>query len=178
MAAAAQQLTGPFVLKATWLEHKTEQSGVRVGLADGAAAVAAFAEMSARLGEGAYLLEEQDGRDGVVELLVGARQVPGIGPVVVVGSGGVRAELDHDVVVELAPVTAATARAMVQRLRCWPLLRGWRGSPGVDLDAVVRAVVSVARVAASRPDLLELEVNPLRAAADGALAVDVMAVQS
>ena len=166
------------MLKATWLEHKTEEAGVRVGLADGAAAVAAFAEMSARLGEGAYLLEEQDCRDGVVELLVGARQVPGIGPVVVVGSGGVRAELDHDVVVELAPVPAATARAMVQRLRCWPLLGGWRGSPGVDLDAVVSAVVSVARVAASRPDLLELEVNPLRAAADGALAVDVMAVQS
>jgi hypothetical protein len=48
----------------------------------------------------------------------------------------------------------------------------------VDLDAVVSAVVSVARVAASRPDLLELEVNPLRAGADGALAVDVIAVQS
>jgi acyl-CoA synthetase (NDP forming) len=178
VAAAARELTGPFVLKAVWLEHKTEQSGVRVGLPDGAAAVAAFAEMSARLGEGAYLLEEQDCRDGVVELLVGARQVPGIGTVVVVGSGGVRAELDHDVVVELAPVPAATARAMVERLRCRPLLHGWRGSPGVDLDAVARAIVSVAEVAASRPDLLELEVNPLRAAADGALAVDVMTVQS
>ena len=178
VSVAAQQLTGPFVLKATWLEHKTEEAGVRVGLADGAAAVAAFAEMSTRLGQGAYLLEEQDCRDGVVELLVGARQVPGIGPVVVVGSGGVRAELDRDVVVELAPVPVATARAMVQRLRCWPLLCGWRGSPGVDLDAVVSAIVSVARVAASRPDLLELEVNPLRVAADGALAVDVMAVQS
>ena len=58
------------------------------------------------------------------------------------------------------------------------LLHGWRGSPGVDLDAVARAIVSVAEVAASRPDLLELEVNPLRAAADGALAVDVMTVQS
>jgi hypothetical protein len=134
--------------------------------------------MSARLGEGAYLLEEQDCRDGVVELLVGARQVAGIGTVVVVGSGGVRAELDHDVVVELAPVPAATAHAMVERLRCWPLLHGWRGSPRVDLEAVARAIVSVAEVAASRPDLLELEVNPLRAAADGALAVDVMTVQS
>ena len=97
---------------------------------------------------------------------------------VVVGSGGVRAELDHDVVVELAPVPAATAHAMVERLRCWPLLHGWRGSPRVDLEAVARAIVSVAEVAASRPDLLELEVNPLRAAADGALAVDVMTVQS
>jgi hypothetical protein len=48
----------------------------------------------------------------------------------------------------------------------------------VDLEAVARAIVSVAEVAASRPDLLELEVNPLRAAADGALAVDVMTVQS
>ena len=78
VAAAARQLTGPFVLKAAWLEHKTEHAGVRAGLVDGAAAVAAFEEMSSRLGDGAYLLEEQDCRDGVVELLVGAQQVPGM----------------------------------------------------------------------------------------------------
>ena len=137
------------MLKATWLEHKTEQSGVRVGLADGAAPWPPSRRCPPGWERARTCWRKQDCRDGVVELLVGARQVPGIGPVVVVGSGGVRAELDHDVVVELAPVPAATARAMVERLRCLLLLHGWRGSPGVDLDAVARAIVSVAEVAAA-----------------------------
>ncbi len=98
---AVSRLEAPYVLKAGWIEHKTEVGGVAVGLADEAAVLAAFPEMYARLGEGGYVLEEMDRRHDTVELIVGARRDPSFGPVVMVGLGGVQAELYQDVQIAL-----------------------------------------------------------------------------
>ncbi|MET0765638.1 MAG: acetate--CoA ligase family protein, partial [Blastococcus sp.] len=94
---AAARMTAPFVLKAGWLEHRSDVGGVVVGLRDGEAAAAALQEMSARLGEGEFVLEELDTRSSAVELIVGARRDPAFGPVVLVGIGGVRTEVYRDV---------------------------------------------------------------------------------
>ncbi|MEU9229982.1 acetate--CoA ligase family protein [Streptomyces massasporeus] len=175
LLAAFAELRPPYVLKAPWLEHKTEAGGVRIGLAGAAAATAAFDEMRGRLGEGVYLLEEQDTRPDVTELIVGARRAPGIGPVVTVGAGGTRAEVHRDTVTECAPVSPEQARAMILRLRCAPLLTGWRGAPPADLDSLVHAVVAVSRlITRYRGDRVELEINPLRVGPDGAVAVDAL----
>jgi acyl-CoA synthetase (NDP forming) len=175
LATAASVVPGPYVLKAGWLEHKSERGGVLVGIA-GEQLEAAFLAMHARLGDGDYVLEQQDLRADAVEVLVGARQDPHLGAVVVVGAGGLHAELHRDLVVELAPVDDTTALAMVRRLRCLPLLEGWRGRPATDLPALVEVIVSVSRLAARRPDLAEIELNPVRVAPQGALAVDVLVV--
>ncbi|RAG83994.1 CoA-binding protein [Streptacidiphilus pinicola] len=176
LAAAAAALTAPYVLKAAWLEHKTEHGGVRVGLADPAALSAAFAEMRPRLGEGRYVVEEQDVRPDVVELIVGGRHHPELGPLVVVGAGGVHAELHRDTVTECAPVDAEQALAMVRGLRCAPLLAGWRGRAPVDEKALASTVAAVSRLVAGLPRGAELEINPLRVGPDGALAVDALIV--
>ncbi|MPY80726.1 MAG: CoA-binding protein, partial [Actinophytocola sp.] len=174
LRAAIVDLEPPYVLKAAWLEHKTELGGVVVSLADPAAAEAALTEMTERLGRGTYVVEEMDTGSDVVELIVGARRDPCFGPVVMVGLGGVHAELYRDTRLALAPVTEADALRMIQSLRAYPLLRGWRGRPAVDVDAAAAVVAGVSRLLAEQPGVAECEVNPLRVGPTGALAVDAL----
>ena len=177
LAAAVERLTAPYVLKASWLEHKSEVGGVRVGIADHAELVSAFDEMYAALGDGDYVVEELDTRPDTVEILLGARRDPDLGAVVVVGAGGTEAEVYRDVTVELAPVDPATALRMIERLICLPLLRGWRGKPAVDIDGLATAVAAVSELAAAHPRVDEIEVNPLRVGPDGVLAVDALVIE-
>ncbi|MGH3167359.1 MAG: acetate--CoA ligase family protein, partial [Trebonia sp.] len=174
---AAARLTAPYVLKAAWLEHKSESGGVTVGLTDAAAVAHALAEMRRRLGNGPYVLEEQDVRRDVVEMIVGARRDTGMGPMIMVGVGGTEAELYRDVVTECAPVDLGQALAMVNGLRCAPLLAGWRGRPAADVESLARAVVAVSELVTRLPgDTIEVEVNPIRVGTDGAIAVDALLV--
>ena len=174
-AEACASLRPPLVLKAGWIEHKSEHRAVSTGL-DPATAGAVFREMYERLGPGEYVVEEQDTRPGVVELLIGARRDRDFGPTVTVGHGGVLAELWHDVSVELAPVDRRTAAGMLDRLRSRRLLDGWRGQPAVDLDALIDAIVAVSEAIAATPGLADIEVNPIRVGPEGALAVDALVV--
>ncbi|MFI9105478.1 acetate--CoA ligase family protein [Streptomyces fildesensis] len=177
VADAARELRAPYVLKAGWLEHKSEAGGVRIGLTDGPSAVRAFTDMYARLGDGPYVLEEQDVRPDVIEVIVGGRRDAHLGPMVTVGAGGTEAELHRDTVTECAPVDREQAHAMLSALRCAPLLAGWRGRPAVDTESLAAAVVGVSRlIARLSGDGTELEINPLRAGADGAIAVDALLV--
>lgn len=175
LAAAADNLTAPLVLKAAWLEHKSEVGGIRVNLR-GSEIATAFDDMRARLGAGEYVLEEQDQRPDAVEVLIAARRDPQLGPMVVVGAGGTETEVLRDIRMECAPVSTETATAMLQSLRMTPLLQGWRGRAAVDVPALAAAVVAVSRLIAARPDITEIELNPVRATASGALAVDALVV--
>lgn len=158
--AAVRELDGRAVLKAVvpGLAHKTEAGAVRLDVTAEAAA-AVHAELTALPGCTGVLVQERV--PAGVELLVavdGGRE--GWPPVLTVGHGGTATEVHRDVAHALAPVDEATARALLASLRCWPLLAGHRGAPGVDLDAAVAAVVRISRAAAV-PGLGELEVNPL-----------------
>ncbi|MDD7938795.1 acetate--CoA ligase family protein [Actinomycetospora lutea] len=157
-ADAVDELGGVAVLKAEGLEHKTEARAVRLGVTT-ADAAAVHAELAALPGATGVLVQEQV--PAGVELLVavdGGRD--GWPPVLTVGHGGTATEVHRDVVHALAPVTPETARTLLGALRCWPLLAGHRGAPGVDLDAAVDAIVRLSRACAV-PGLGELEVNPL-----------------
>jgi acyl-CoA synthetase (NDP forming) len=116
---------------------------------------------------------------GGVELILGFTHDPHVGPVVLVGAGGVAAELYGDSIVRLPPLTALDARQMVERLACYPLLTGYRGRPPCDLDALVHAIVAFSEMALAFGDgLLEAEINPLFVlpAGHGVLAADGLAV--
>ncbi|MFI8794175.1 acetate--CoA ligase family protein [Streptomyces sp. NPDC055105] len=173
---AMRSLSAPVVLKADWLEHKTEHGGVETGLSDTAALGAAYHVMVARLGSHGYVVEEMDRRTDVVEVIVAARRDPSFGPVVVVGAGGVQAELTQDLALELAPCSHGTASEMIRRLRSWPLLAGWRGRRPVDVDALAAVVVAVSELIADRGDIGEIELNPVRVSPEGALAVDALVI--
>jgi len=111
-------------------------------------------------------------------VIVGARIDPTVGPLVVVGSGGVLVELIHDTVAALAPVSPAEARAMFARLRGYQLLAGFRGAAAVDLDALADAVARISELAADfAGDIEEMDVNPLRCGATRIAAVDALIVR-
>lgn len=177
---AADSLGYPVVLKVDSpdIAHKTEVGGVQLNLGDAAAVTAAFA----RIKDGAARHAPNARVDGVlvqrmeargVELILGARRDPQFGVMVLVGLGGVQAELWKDVALEVAPVSPEGALAMLKRLKAWPLLDGFRGAAPVDVRAVADAVARFSAFAAAAGDRLEeAEINPLVCRADGCVAVD------
>jgi acyl-CoA synthetase (NDP forming) len=167
---------GPYVVKADWLEHKSEQRGVMVNLADADAVRRCLDDMTTRLGPGRYVVESMDIRADVQEIIVAARRDPSFGPTVVIGAGGVLAELLRDTVTTLVPCSREEARRLIERLRCYPLLAGWRGRPGVDIDALVDIAVTLGAILVGSPELAEIELNPVRVGPHGALAVDALIV--
>ena len=176
LAAAADELRPPYVLKALGLLHKSDAGGVVVGIASRAALLDAHARLVAKLDPPSFSVEEMaDLKDGV-ELIVGARWDPRFGPTVLVGMGGTATEVLRDVQVALAPVDENEAARMLGRLRTAPLLGEHRGRPAVDLAAAARAVARLSEYAAAHPEIAELEINPLLVTPSGATALDARIV--
>lgn len=169
---AAQELAGPFALKAVGLLHKSDAGGVVLRLADEEDLVAAFLEMRDRLGDMAYAVEEMARTAGGVELIVGVNRDPRFGPVAMVGLGGIHTETLRDVAFALAPVAADQAAALLRGLRSAALLAGARGGPPADLTAAATVIEQITTVAAAHPEIAEIEINPLLVRPDGAIALD------
>jgi acyl-CoA synthetase (NDP forming) len=178
--AAAEAIGYPVVLKldATGLAHKSEIDGVRLGLSGPDAVRAAAGELlalGARLPGLRGLLVEPQVASGQ-ELIVGLRRDPQFGPIVIVGLGGILAEALDDVALELAPLTARVADAMLDRLRGATILAGLRGRPAVDRAAIASLIVALGDLAWQRPDLREVDLNPVIAGEHAAIAVDGLVV--
>jgi acetate---CoA ligase (ADP-forming) len=174
--AAAESIGYPVVLKTAdpAITHKSDVRGVFLGIPGPAELARAYADLSARLGPLALVCESVPAG---TELAVGIARDPDLGPLIVVGAGGVLVELLADRAVALPPVDEQTARQMLSELRLSRLLAGIRGAPPADLDAVSRAILSISRLAADLGDkLLALDVNPLICGPHGAVAVDALAV--
>lgn len=162
------------------IAHKSDLGGVVLGIADigelrEAARRISQSVAAARPGTTVDRIIVQPMASGVGEVLLGYRTDPDVGPVVVLAVGGLLAELVKDRSIRTAPVTAETAREMIAEVPGLDLLRGFRGAPPADLEALADAVVALSTLAA-RPSLrvLELEVNPLLVlpAGHGVLALD------
>ncbi|MEI7743763.1 MAG: acetate--CoA ligase family protein [Chloroflexota bacterium] len=166
-------------LDAVGLAHKTEAGGVLLGLADEAAlvgGVAALVAAAARAGASLRGLLLEPMAEPGVELIVGGRRDAVFGPVVLVGLGGILAEVLDDVAVLLAPVPEAEVRRRLDALRGAPILRGVRGRPGVDLDVLAALVAGVGRLLDEDPSILEIDLNPVVASARAVVAVDALVV--
>jgi acyl-CoA synthetase (NDP forming) len=162
------------VLKADGdIEHKTEAGAVKLDLRDETALRAACAAMTAA--KNGFLVQAMV--QGGVELVVGIKRDPQVGPVLLVGLGGVLVEILHDTALALAPVGKAEARRMLEKLKGYKLLQGYRGAPAADLDAVCEAIARISEFAADHADEIEeIDVNPLLARPDGAVALDALIV--
>jgi acyl-CoA synthetase (NDP forming) len=174
--AAAEAIGYPVVLKTAdpAITHKSDARGVLLGIGGPAELARAYADLSARLGR--RVLVCQSVPPGP-ELAVGIARDPDLGPLIVVGAGGVLVELLADRAVALPPVDERTARQMIGELRAARLLAGVRGAPPSDLGAVVRAITGVSALAEEFGDrFAALDVNPLICGPAGAIAVDALAV--
>jgi acyl-CoA synthetase (NDP forming) len=166
-------------LDALGLAHKSDLGAVRLGLGsddDVRSATRALLDLAAgaRLEMRGVLVEPM--ADPGLELIVGVRRDPLFGPAVLVGLGGVLAETIGDVAIRLAPVRAPEAAAMLDELRGAALLRGVRGRPPVDRHALVELLVRLGDLAAERPDIVEIDLNPVIAGPSGVVAVDALVV--
>ncbi|MCU6478964.1 acetate--CoA ligase family protein [Arthrobacter sp. A2-55] len=176
LLSAARGLNYPLVLKALGDEHKSDRGGVVLGIADASALEAAWDDVQARLAPPSCSLEEMAQLSGAVELLVGVRRDPRFGPIVLVGLGGVFAEVLRDVRCALGPVTPEEARRLLLSLRGAALLTGARGRAPVDLDAAAEIVARLSVLAAEHPEISEIECNPVAALPGRAIALDARIV--
>ena len=180
-AAPAHGFDGPVVVKllSRQVLHKSEVGGVKVGVAPdgvGAAIEAMNTSLQARgiLPEG-FLVQEMV--RGGVEMILGFHRDPQLGPAVLLGLGGVTAELFEDVSIRLLPIGRADAESMVGELKASKLLAGFRGAPPADVPALVEAVLAFAGMAESLGErLLEAEINPLFVLPRGVRAADGLVV--
>jgi succinyl-CoA synthetase beta subunit len=175
--AAAERIGFPVVLKTATpgILHKSDVGGVRLNLRDRSAVTTAYADLSARLGPRALVAGMVTAPS--VEMILGIVRDPDFGPTVLVGTGGIHAEILKDAVTARPPFDAAEARRLVDRLRLRRLLDGVRGAPAADIETLAETIARFSALAAALGDLVaSMDVNPLLAGAGGALAVDALVV--
>ena len=175
----AVKLASPDVL------HKTELGGVALDLASEAAVREAFAAIVARAKQAAPRARIEGClvapmlKDGT-EVVLGIHRDPVFGPVVMFGLGGIFVEALRDVTFRVAPIDRAEASRMIGEIKALPVLRGMRGRPPADLDALADALVALSRFAVAHGDSLEsVDLNPVlaRAAGQGVVALDAAVIR-
>ena len=186
IAAAVDEIGGPVALKilSADIAHKTEAGGVALGLPDGQHAAAAARDMERRVRahnsqarlEG-FLVQKME--RGLAEVILGFRRDPLVGPTVTVGLGGVLAELYKDAATRLAPVDENEARQMIEEVKGFAILRGYRNLPRGDVSALARTVAAFSTLAHEVfAAVSDAEINPLLVKRDGegVVAVDGLVV--
>jgi len=153
-------------------EHKTESGGVLLGVKDHGD----LQKKAASLNAERVLIQKME--SGLAEAIVGYRDDPVVGPIVVVGAGGVLAEVYRDTAVRMAPVSEGEAEEMITRVKGFAAIRGYRNLPRGDVRALAKTVAAVSRLALAkgRP-VLEAEINPLLVKARGVVALDALVVR-
>lgn len=184
--AAAREIGFPVVLKIVSpdIPHKTEVGGVVVGVRSEAQLADEYDSLLARVAQKAPrariagVLVAQMAQGGI-ELILGTKKDPVFGPVVMVGLGGIFAEVLRDVALQIAPVSEQQATQMLRSLKAFPLLDGARGRAKADVAAAARAVAALSQFAARHADVVaEIDINPLVVMdqGQGAFALDALLV--
>ena len=174
--AAAESVGYPVVAKVDHpdLLHKSDVGGVRLALESADEVRAAAADLMALAPHARVLIQPQLGGR---ELVVGGLREPTLGPIVAFGLGGVLVEVLDDVSFAAAPLSARGAEYVVNRSRASVLLDGVRGGVAVDREAVARVVESTAMLMARFPQIVELDLNPMLATAEGVVVVDARLIR-
>jgi acyl-CoA synthetase (NDP forming) len=161
------------------IPHKTEAGGVTLNIRDGNALLAAIKQMretvTSRTGITPDRVLVAPMTAGIGEALIGYRVDREVGPLIMVAAGGVTTEIYRDRALRLAPVDLPTAHAMIDEVKAFATLKGFRGKPRGDLDALAKAIVALSQLALRNdPAVAEAEVNPLIVKPDGVVAVDAL----
>jgi acyl-CoA synthetase (NDP forming) len=169
---ATTELGYPLVAKTgdPSIVHKTDQHLVHTGIRNlGEARIAAASILEVQQPGSAVLLQHQESGP---ELAIGVVSDASFGPLVMVASGGVTLDLWGDQTFLMPPLTPTGVRDALSSLRIWPLLNGFRGSRPLDVDAVVAVVCAIGEFALARPDISELDLNPVMVTEAGPVCVD------
>ncbi len=173
---AAARFGYPVVLKTavTGIMHKTEAKGVKLGLKDAEQLAEAYADLNGRLGPAMLVMPMA--KDGV-EVALGMKNDPQYGPLLIVSAGGILIELIKDRAIALAPVDTHQASTMLDELKVTKLLKGLRGQPEMDVQALVELVVKFSDLIANFSDsIAEVDMNPVFVHEHGCTIVDALVV--
>jgi acetyltransferase len=180
-ARAAEAIGGPVALKirSPDITHKTDVGGVMLGLGDPWRAYEAARTMLANVAAArpeatitGLIVQPMAETREAIELIVGIGDDPTFGPVILFGQGGTAVEVLRDQALALPPLNLALAHELMRATRIFPLLQGWRGRPPAALDDIALTLVKLAQMAVDLDRIVELDVNPLLASAEGVLALD------
>lgn len=164
----------PAVAKIVGADHKADRGGVILDIANEPALIEALGHLrGAERPSGTILVEEMI-TGTIVELLLSVCRRPPIGLVATIGAGGTLVELLSDTATVLLPVEPGEVAAAIARLGVGQILQGYRGGPGARLDPVVDVVHSLTELLRGRPDIAEIEINPLLVTPTAAIAVDAL----
>ncbi len=181
----AEAMGYPVVLKVVspGIAHKSDVGGVKLNLLNRDAVGAAFDEIMAnarRAEPSANILGvsvQQMAKQGT-EVIIGMTTDPQFGPVMMFGLGGIMVEVLKDVSFRLVPLSDRDAGQMIDEIKGRPVLSGVRGQPPADIDALKKAILQVSQFVENHPEVRELDLNPVFAYPDGAIAVDARIVVS
>jgi acetyltransferase len=161
------------------ISHKSDVGGVALNLESEADAMRAAAEMQRRASElrpnariAGFTVQHMVRRGGATELIVGATTDAVFGPVILFGEGGTAVEVIADRAVALPPLNMKLARELVERTRVAKLLAGYRDQPAADIEAVQLALIKVSQLMIDIGEIVDLDINPLLADANGVIALD------
>ena len=178
---AAEALGFPVALKILShdISHKSDVGGVRLNIGSIAELQEACATMLERVRTQrpdarvqGFTVQTMVRKKHAHELIIGASVDPVFGPVLLFGQGGVAVEVLADRALALPPLNTTLALAQVGRTRVAKLLRGYRDEPAADIDAIAQVLVAVSQLLVDVPELAELDINPLLANHEGAVALD------
>ncbi len=175
----SKEMGFPVVLKIISPEvvHKSDSGGVRLGLANATQVGKAYSEIisSVRQKYPQTIIQGvsvQSMAPPGVEVIIGMSQDPQFGPVLMFGLGGVLVEVLKDVSFRIVPVTKRDAGEMVSEIKGYPLLEGYRGQEPANISALEELIVKVSQFVEQNPQIEELDLNPVFAYKDKAIAVD------
>jgi acyl-CoA synthetase (NDP forming) len=181
--AIANELGYPVALKivSPQITHKSDVGGVRLNVADARGVVLAFEEIvnNARRAVPDATIEgvsvQRMAKPGV-EVIIGMTKDPQFGPVLMFGLGGVLVEVLKDVAFRIVPLAPRDAKQMIREIKGYPLLEGYRGQPPCDVSALEQMLLRLSEFVDAHPEIAELDLNPVFAYPDGAVAVDARVV--
>jgi acetyltransferase len=180
-AKLAEKLGGRLALKilSKDVSHKSDVGGVMLDLLGGEAVALAAHDMLERVAKlrpdakvTGFTLQPMAIRPLAEELILGVTTDPVFGPVILFGQGGIAVEVIGDRAVALPPLNMTLARDLISRTRVYKLLSGYRDRPPANLDAICLTLMQISQIVIDIPEIVELDINPLFADADGVLALD------
>ena len=183
--AIARQFGYPVVLKihSPQITHKTDVDGVQLDLANDEAVRKAFEKMTATAAKRkpdaeilGVTVQKMVTFPNSFELILGTKKDPVFGSVIMVGTGGTAAELFSDRALGLPPLNESLARKMLESLKSWPLLKGYRGKPGANIDRLIEILMRFSYLVADYPEIKELDINPLLVTPEEVIALDARVV--
>ncbi len=173
----AKKMGTPVVMKVSSekIIHKTEQKAVYLNLHDEAQIKEAYTQLAALLkknpSKNSSIYVQKQLPPGL-EILLGMKRDPTFGPVIVIGTGGTYTELYQDTASRIAPLTKNQAEEMLKETKIYQILNGYRGKEAFPLDPVIHAILKLADLSLTYPEISEIDINPLIATQSGIIALD------